>query len=119
MHRTVQKNERMMELLQTLKKAAIEHDAPIWKRIATDLEAPTKARRLVNIYKIEKYVVDGETIVVPGKVLGTGDLTKKVHVAAFSFSEDAHSKIAAKGSTMTILELVKKNPKGDKIRIIG
>lgn len=118
--KNINKNERMMELLQSLKKAAIENNAPIWKRIATDLEKPTKQRRLVNIYKIEKHVKDGETIVVPGKVLGTGDLSKKVSVAAFSFSEDAQEKISgAKGHTMTIAELLKKNPKGEKIRIIG
>jgi large subunit ribosomal protein L18e len=115
----INKNDRMMELLQKLKKTAIDNNAPIWKRVATDLEAPTKARRLVNVYKIEKYVQDGETIVVPGKVLGTGDLTKKVTVAAFSFSEDAHKKISAKGKTMTITELMHKNPKGEKVRIIG
>jgi large subunit ribosomal protein L18e len=108
-----------MELLQILKKAAIENDAAVWKRVAVELEKPTRSRRIVNIYKIDKYVREGETVVVPGKVLGTGDLTKKLSVAAYSFSEDAVAKISAKGKVMTIKELVEKNPKGDKIRIMG
>jgi large subunit ribosomal protein L18e len=117
--RDIKKNERLMELLQLLKKTAIEHEAAVWKRVAVELEKPTRRRRIVNLYKIDKYVRDGETVVVPGKVLGTGNLNKKFNVAAYSFSEDAIEKISEKGKAMTINELVVKNPKGEKIRIMG
>ena len=117
--KNINKNEALMELLSLLKKTAIENDAPVWKRIATDLEAPTKQRRIVNLYKLDKYCKDGETIVVPGKVLGMGEVTKKLQVAAYTFSEDAHKKINASGKAMTIRELIAKNPKGDKVRIMG
>ena len=117
--KNVQKNSSLTELLQLLKKAALENDAPVWKRIASDLEKPTRARRLVNIYKLEKLVKDGDVVVVPGKVLGTGDFTKKITVAAYSFSEEAHKKISSKGHALTIKELVAKNPKGEKVRIMG
>ena len=50
----VKKNEQLMELLQLLKKTAIENKVAVWKRVATDLEKPTRRKRLVNIYKIEK-----------------------------------------------------------------
>jgi large subunit ribosomal protein L18e len=115
----VQKNDQLMELLQLLKKAAIENDAAVWKRVAVELEKPTRSRRIVNIYKLDKYVREGETVIVPGKVLGTGDLTKKLSVAAYSFSGDAVVKISAKGKAMSIKELVEKNPKGEKVRIMG
>jgi len=39
------------------------------------------------------YRKEGETVVVPGKVLNVGELTKKVEVAAFSFSQSAEEKI--------------------------
>ena len=81
----IKKNEQLMELLQLLKKTAIENKVAVWKRVATDLEKPTRRKRLVNIYKIEKHAKDDETVVVPGKVLGTGDFTKKITVAAYSF----------------------------------
>jgi large subunit ribosomal protein L18e len=117
--KTVQKNQSLMDLLQLLKKTSIEQDAPIWKRVASDLEKPTRQRRIINIGKLDKYCKDGEVIVVPGKVLGTGGLTKKLSVAAYSFSEEAHRTISAKGSALTIRELIHKNPKGDKIKIMG
>jgi large subunit ribosomal protein L18e len=52
-------------------------------------------------------------------VLGTGELNKKITVAAYTFSEQAIQKINAKGKAMSIKELVEKNPKGNKIRIMG
>jgi large subunit ribosomal protein L18e len=114
-----QKNEQLMELLQLLKKTAIENDAAIWKRVASDLEGPTRRRRVVNVYKLDKYTKDNETVVVPGKVLGTGELNKKLTVAAYTFSGQALEKINAKGKALSIKELVEKNPKGSKVRIMG
>ncbi|MBN1792521.1 50S ribosomal protein L18e [Candidatus Woesearchaeota archaeon] len=118
--KNVQKNESLMELIQVLKKTALDKEAPVWKRIAVELEKPTKQRRIVNLYKIDRVAKDGELVVVPGKVLGTGDLTKKVSVAAYAFSGDAKAKIKAlDGSAITIKEAVHKNPEGKKIRIMG
>jgi large subunit ribosomal protein L18e len=108
-----------MELLQLLKKAAIENDAAIWKRVASDLEAPTRKRRVINVYKLDRYVKDNEVVVVPGKVLGSGEISKKITVAAYTFSEQAVQKINAKGKCLSIRELVEKNPKGNKVRIMG
>ena len=113
------KNEQLMELLQLLKKTAIENNAAVWKRVASDLEKPTRQRRVVNIFKLEKYCDDNDVIVVPGKVLGTGDLNKKVTVAAYTFSGQAFDKISAKGKAMSIKEMVEKNPQGKKIRLMG
>ena len=115
----IHKNKQLMELLQLLKKTAIEKKAAVWKRVASDLEKPTRRRRIVNVYKIEKYAQDNDVLVVPGKVLGTGDLNKKVTVAAYNFSDEAYKKISEKGSAISIKELVEKNPAGKKIRLMG
>ena len=112
-------NIHLQALIQQLKKLSIEQKVKIWKRLATDLERPTRIRRKINVYKIDKYAKEGETIVVPGKVLGTGDLTKKVNVAAFTFSESAVKKISENGKAMSIFDLISKNPKGSKVRILG
>lgn len=91
-----------------------------WKRVAEELNRPARIRRIVNIYKINLFAQDGETIVVPGKVLGVGELGKKVEVAALKFSHDAEEKIlAAKGRVMTIKELLQKNPEAKNVRILG
>ena len=111
-------NYQLKELLVQLD--AQPHDNHFWKRIAEDLRRPTRERRIVNVYKIEKFAQDGETIIVPGKVLSVGDITKKVNVAALTFSAEAKRKIEeAKGKTLTIQELFKSNPKGKQVRILG
>lgn len=57
---------------------------------------------------------------IPGKVLSSGSLTKKITVAAWAFSEKAKEKIQkAGGECISIEELIKRNPKGSNIRIIG
>mgnify|MGYP005838189623 CR=1 FL=1 len=113
------KHAQLTQLVKELKKNSIENNVKIWKRVATDLEKPTRRRREVNIYSIDQNAEKNETIIVPGKVLGTGELSKKVVVAAFNFSESAYNKIKEKGEAITIQELVKRNPKGEKVRIIG
>lgn len=113
------KNPTTEALVSELRKASIEQDVSLWKRVAEDLEKPTRARRTVNVFKIDASARDGETLIVPGKVLGEGDLTKKVTVAAFSFSDGARAKINKTGKALSINELVRSNPKGAKVRILG
>jgi large subunit ribosomal protein L18e len=114
------KNPQLQELIIELKKASIQNDAPVWKRIATILEGSTQRRPVVNLSKIEKYARDEEIILVPGKVLSMGILTKKITIAAHTFSHSAVEKIKASGSkAITLHELLKKNPDGSKVRILG
>ena len=105
--------------LQTLLSELADKPSKFWKRIAYDLNKPTRQRRTVNVYKIDKLAKDGETIIVPGKVLSLGEMTKKVNVAALSFSEEAKKKIEEKGKTLTIKELLQSNPDGKGVRILG
>jgi len=114
--RTGPANLGLKNLIHELKKTSSEQNVKIWKRVAEDLSRSTRIRREVNIDRINRSAKDKETIVVPGKVLGVGELDKDVTVAAFRFSESAKNKIK---NNMTIQELIKKNPKGSKVRIIG
>ena len=92
----------------------------IWKRVASELARPTRQRRAVNLTRIEKNIRNGEIALVPGKVLGTGNLTKKITISAFQFSTTAKDKIkTAGGNIIPIIELIKKYKKGMKVRIIG
>lgn len=114
------KNQQLEMLISELKKTAIENDAAVWKRIAVDLEGSTTKRPEVNLSKIDRYSNEDEIIVVPGKVLSMGTLSKKLTISAYSFSQAAIEKIKASGSkVMSINDLVKKNPKGQKVRILG
>jgi len=117
--RTGPTNPVLRGLILELRKKANEHKANIWRRIADDLEKPTRQRRIINLYKINKYAKENETVVVPGKVLATGELDHNVTIAAFSFSGAALEKINKSGKAITINELMQEDPKGKRIRIFG
>lgn len=117
--KTSNKHKELQELISSLKKLSIDKKVNIWKRIAEDLEKPTRQRRIVNVYSLSKHTKENDTIIVPGKVLGTGDLTHKLNVAAYTFSDDAAKKISEKGKALTIQEIMKQNPEGKNIKIIG
>src|SRR3989344_5749724 len=109
----------LQNLIVELKKAGREQKAPLWLRIAADLERPRRIRREVNLYTLQETIREGETAIVPGKVLSLGEFTKKNIVAAYQFSQSAEGKINKTGKAISIQELLKKNPKGNKVRIIG
>jgi len=116
MKRTGPTNPGLQNLIKELRILSQKNKAPIWKRVATELERSTRQRRKVNLFHIEKYCNNGETIIVPGKVLATGDLTKQVKIAAWAFSEEASKKIK---DAISIHQLIKENPNGKNVRIIG
>ena len=112
-------NPFLKELIEKLRKGWLSNNAKIWKRVAELLSRPRRKRIEVNLSRIERYCKPGETIVVPGVVLGAGNLTKPVNIAAWRFSERAREKILkVKGKVMGIEELMEENPKGSGVRII-
>ncbi len=113
------KNIQTEQLIKELKTLAIKENVKFWKRIATELEKPSNNRRIVNISKIDKLSKEGEIILVPGKVLSSGELTHKVTITAYAFSDSAKSKILAVGKVLSLNELMKENPKAKGIRILG
>lgn len=120
MKRTGPTNIHLRRLISLLKKIANKENAPIWDAIANELSKPTRQRREVNLTRIEKHADGKHIIVVPGKVLGCGELSKKLTIAAWKFSDEAVRKItAAEGEVISIQELVKRAPKGKGVQIIG
>lgn len=112
------KNEVMQQLVDVLFKASRENKVNLWKRVAEDLLKSTRKQPIVNIAKLEQFS-DERVVVVPGKVLGYGELTKKVQVAAYSFSESAINAIKnAGGTTMSLQDFVKKNPKATNVKLL-
>ena len=106
-------------LIIDLRKLSVKEKVNLWKRVAFDLSKPRRQRREVDITRIDSFTKDGEIALVPGKVLSNGSLSKKVTVAAFKFSDSAKVKVNSKGKAISIRELMKDNPKGKKVRIIG
>ncbi|MBL7054436.1 50S ribosomal protein L18e [Candidatus Woesearchaeota archaeon] len=118
--RTGPTNPILMELVTVLKKRSSEQNVDIWKRVALDLEKPSRQRRIVNLSRINRYTKENEIIIVPGKVLSAGNLNHKLTIAAYQFSDSAKEKVAKAGaSIISLLELSKEKPDGKRIRIIG
>jgi len=119
MKRTGPTNPYLRKLIEDLRKKSLELKAPIWKVVAEKLNNPRRGKIEVNLVSIERNAGKSKTIVVPGVVLGSGEITKPVNVAAWKFSPAAEEKIKkAKGSVLTIEELVKENPKGSGVKIL-
>src|SRR3989338_3095258 len=99
--RTGPMNYQLQQLILELEPKARE--SRLWFRVLEDVMKPTRSRRIVNLYKINKSAQEGETILVPGKVLSVGTIDKKIVVAAMNFSSQAQEKITeAKGRTLSI-----------------
>jgi len=104
------------ELVQTIIEAKKK---PKWLEVAGILSSPRINRININLDRLDKETKDGETIIVPGKILSQGEINKKIKVVAFGFSERAKEKILkAKGEVSTISEEIKKNPDAKNVRII-
>ncbi len=113
-------NPNLVVLIQRLKDAGRTNEAPVWRDIALRLEGPMRNWAEVNVGKIDRYAGENEIVVIPGKLLGAGEIQKKVTVAAYRSSGQAKDKIEkAGGKSMSIEELVDENPTGSKIRIMG
>jgi len=90
-----------------------------WLEVASILSGPRKKRMNVNLEKIDKETKNGETVVIPGKVLSQGEINKKVKIIALRFSEKAKEKLLkSKSEVLSIIEEIKKNPKAKGVRIL-
>ena len=108
-------NSTLLSLIDTLSR----EKKPIWKRVVYELSKPRKQSAEVNLSKLEVYAADGGTVLVPGKVLGSGSISKRITVAAFSFSDSARKLIAdAGGRAVSIESLYKTNPRGKDVLIL-
>jgi len=95
-----------------------DSDAAVWSSVAENLGKVNRKRAEVNLSDIERVAEDGETVVVPGKVLGSGRLTKNVDVAAFKASNNAKNQINEDNEFMFIQDLVEENPEGENVRLV-
>ncbi|MCX8169820.1 MAG: 50S ribosomal protein L18e, partial [Candidatus Methanomethyliaceae archaeon] len=95
------------------------HKVKIWRALSEFLCIPSRRRIIINLGKIDKLTKEGDCVIIAGKVLGFGNLSKKVDIAALSFSQTAKLKIAQSGGrALTLEELIAMNPKGKNVRIL-
>ena len=106
-------NPEIVETILNLKK----HEK--WNSIAKIISGSTKKYSAVNLDRIERETKEGDTIVIPGKILSSGHVNKKIRIACLSCSEKAKKKLKNKKcEIVSILEEAKKNPEARGIKII-
>lgn len=108
------------KLIVALQKQSKKEKTAIWADVAERLGKSTRRIPAVNLDKLERFCSKGDTVLIPGKLLAHGMLTKSITIGAFKSSAAGKKKVeAAGGKVMTINELMKRNSKGSKIRIMG
>jgi len=119
MRQTKSTNPQLIELISILRKTSKQQDAPIWADVADYLAHVRRQRVAVNLSNINRNSEKADVVVVPGKILASGAVDHAMTVAAFEASDAAKAKLeAAKGKYISIQELLEKNPKGSKVKII-
>jgi len=90
-----------------------------WLNIASLLSGPTRNQYSVNLDKIENQTTPGDIIVIPGKVLSLGNVSKKVRVVALGFSEKAREKLLKSNCEIRLLkDEIKDNKEAKGVKII-
>jgi large subunit ribosomal protein L18e len=106
--------------ISSLRNAFKRNKSPIWRALEEELAGPRANRREINVMRLAEITKADEVVVVPGKVLGSGNLGHKLTVCAFSISETAAKKIAGSGGkVVTFDDLINNHPDGKGVRIIG
>ena len=112
-------NPELISLIRDLKKKSREKQTELWRCLAERLSISKRNRIAVNVSRLNRYTKEGETVAVPGKVLGAGKADHPMTIAAFAFSDRAQSKIQkAKGSCLSLRDLMEKNPEGTNVKVM-
>jgi ribosomal protein L18E len=85
--------------------------------LAKSLSGPRRKQISVNLDELDKLKED--KVLVVGKVLGYGNINKKIAITALSFSESAVKKLKKMGCEIkTIKQEIEKNPKLTNFKIL-
>ena len=104
------------EIVETI-LAAKKHKK--WVKVAQIISGSRRKYLSTNLNEIDEKTREGDTIIVIGKVLGSGEINKKIRVCALDFSESAKKKlIKVKADLVTILEEINKNKNAEGIKIL-
>ena len=120
MAKNMKTNVGLVTLIDDLKAQTRSNGAPLWRDVALRLEKSRSNWAEPNLSRLSRHAADEDVILVPGKLLGSGDIEGKHTVAAYSFSTSARAKIeAAGGKVVSIRDLMNKNPEGKGVYILG
>jgi len=110
------RKKRNQELVDTIIAAKKSKE---WLPVASLLTGSRRNKISINLKELDENIEAGKMLVVPGKVLSVGELSKKTKIVALSFSGKAKEKIIKSGSeAINIFDEIKKNSKATGIKIV-
>ena len=113
-------NQVVLHMIKDLKQASKKNEAAIWSKLADLALKPSSTKRTVNLTRINKITKENDVLFVPGKVLGTGNMSHKITLSSFSMSTTAANKIIQSGGNIMVYsDMIKKYPTGKGVRIFG
>ena len=111
------------ELVETIELAKKNNLLDLGKK----LSGPTRKQVKINLEDLSRLLEkDGDKkgtkeskFLVVGKVLGKGEINKKIKIAALGFSEQAKEKLKkADCKMLTIKQAIEKNPKLEGVKVV-
>ncbi len=107
-------NYYIRKLIRDLWKTKIK----VWRQISKKLSGPRQNKIKANLFRINNKTNSDDIILIPGKVLGIGELDHKLTIACLEYSQSAKKKVESSGSKLISIEdLLIQNPKGSGIKI--
>ena len=108
------KNKRNPEIFETISLAKKNNLLELAKK----LSVPSRRYKSINLDDLNK--INSNKIIIVGRVLGSGEIDKKLSVAALGFSEKALEKLRKSGCEIKkIIEEIKDNKKLEGVEIVG
>ena len=113
----VRMHRKTNPMLATAIKLAVK--SPSWIKLAKLLSQSTRKHSSVNLAEIDKQTSLGDSVLVPGKVLSIGEITKKIRICSLGISQEALEKLKkTRSEWISILEEIKIKSKAEGLKII-
>ena len=113
-------NQNLIDLINQLKDQSRETGSALWRDVAVRLSRSRNNWSQPNLSRVSRHAPEGVTVLVPGKLLGSGEVEGSPTIAAYSVSIGAKQKVeAAGGKILSLPELMKENPDGKEVIILG
>jgi len=113
-------NPELVSTINFLKLKGRQTQTPLWSAVARYLGKSRRSRITLNLGEVSRHVSDGAVLVVPGKVLSSGEPARMLTIAAFKFTPETMTKVEkAGGRCIPIQKLVEENPNGNGVRLLA
>jgi len=107
------KAKRSLEIIEAINLAKKNNLLDLAKK----LSAPRSQYKDINLDELEK--IEGDKILVVGKILGSGHIKRKIGIAALGFSDNAKEQLNKAGCDIKSIKMaIEKNPKMEGVTIL-